>query len=294
MQYMDVNTASQKWGITGRRVRILCNDGRIDGAVRNGWSWLIPLDAPKPEDGRVLRRFRNLDIRPGYVDVEALKEASEGVNEEEYASVFVNLLPSTISFLFKLDGKDISPEDVAVVLEKKICYSLSLQEHLLIVNFTSILKNLFHKREKWNGAYFKEAYVRLLQGISDSDGEYEREYVEGKEEEEKVSVKAAMETTLKQYEDSWSLLHPLSSASILSGEIMRISPYKRAMSFFLYLVLAGELLRSNVLPPLLDSSLILEFKAAFSLVFTRGVYTDLTALVERMVLRSYVEIKKNV
>ena len=37
MQYMDVNTASQKWGITGRRVRILCNDGRIDGAVRNGW-----------------------------------------------------------------------------------------------------------------------------------------------------------------------------------------------------------------------------------------------------------------
>ena len=47
MQYMDVNTASRKWGITGRRVRILCNDGRIDGAVRNGWSWLIPADAPK-------------------------------------------------------------------------------------------------------------------------------------------------------------------------------------------------------------------------------------------------------
>ena len=33
MKYMDVATASEKWGITGRRIRILCNDGRIDGAL---------------------------------------------------------------------------------------------------------------------------------------------------------------------------------------------------------------------------------------------------------------------
>ena len=64
MKYMDVATASEKWGITGRRIRILCNDGRIDGAVRNGWTWQIPEDTPKPGDGRVLRKFRNLDIRP--------------------------------------------------------------------------------------------------------------------------------------------------------------------------------------------------------------------------------------
>ena len=139
MQYMDVNTASRKWGITGRRVRILCNDGRIDGAVRNGWSWLIPADAPKPGDGRVLRRFRNLDIRPGFVDVEALEEAREGVSVSDSSSSFVRLLPSTISYLFLLDGKEVSSEDVKVVLEGELCYSLSLQEHLLIVNFTSIL-----------------------------------------------------------------------------------------------------------------------------------------------------------
>ncbi len=292
MQYMDVNTASQKWGITGRRVRILCNDGRIDGAVRNGWSWLIPLDAPKPGDGRVLRRFRNLDIRPGFVDIEALNEAAEGIVAKDSASSFTRLLPSTISFLFVLDGKEVSPEDVRVVLEGKLCYSLSLQEHLLIVNFTSILKSLFKKKDKWNGGAFKEIYARLLQGISDSDGEYDREYLEGKEDE--ITVKAAMETTLKQYEDSWSLLHPLSSSSILTGEIMRISPYDTAQSFFLYLVLSGELLRGNVLPPLLDSSLLFEAKAAFSLVSSKGVYTDLTSLLERMVLRSYMEIKKNV
>lgn len=294
MQYMDVNTASRKWGITGRRVRILCNDGRIDGAVRNGWSWLIPADAPKPGDGRVLRRFRNLDIRPGFVDVEALEEAREGVSVSDSSSSFVRLLPSTISYLFLLDGKEVSSEDVKVVLEGELCYSLSLQEHLLIVNFTSILKNLFHSRDKWNGGALREIYIRLMQGIKESDGEYDREYIESKDEEEKVSVKAAMETMLKQYEDSWSLLHPLSSSAIISGEIGRISPYDTALSFFLYLVLSGELIRGDVLPPLLDSSLLFETKAAFSLVSSKGVYTDLTSLMERMVLRSYVEIKKNV
>ena len=256
MQYMDVNTASQKWGITGRRVRILCNDGRIDGAVRNGWSWLIPADAPKPGDGRVLRRFRNLDIRPGFVDVDTLHGMSSDFPLSSSSTSFVSLLPSTISFLFLLDGKEIGAEEVKVVLEGKLCYSLSLQEHLLIVNFTSILKNLFHKKDKWNGGTLKETYARLMQGILDSDGEYEREYLEGREDGEKISVKAAMETMLKQYEDSWSLLHPVSSSSILSGEITRISPYNSALSFFTYLVLGGELMRGGVLPPLLDSSIL--------------------------------------
>lgn len=293
MQYMDVNTAAQKWGITGRRVRILCNDGRIDGAVRNGWSWLIPSDSPKPGDGRVLRRFRNLDIRPGFVDIEALEEAKNEINTVECRNKFVSMLSTTISFLFLNEGKEISPMDVAVVLEGKLCYSLSLQEHLLIVNFTSILKSLFHNKDKWNGGKLREVYVRLMQGIEETDGEYDREFVSNKEEDP-ITVVAAMETTLKQYEDSWSLLHPVSSSSILSGEIMRISPYSKAMPFFFYLVMAGELLRGGILPPLAEYSLIPECKAAYSLVYGKGIYTDLTSLTERMILRSYGEMKKNV
>lgn len=49
---MSVNQAAQKWGISERRVRTLCNEGKISGAVKDGKSWLIPTDAAKPEDGR--------------------------------------------------------------------------------------------------------------------------------------------------------------------------------------------------------------------------------------------------
>ena len=72
MKYMDVSTASALWGISDRRIRYLCNEGRIDGAIKTGWSWTIPSDTPKPRDGRVLRHFKNLDIRPGGVDVDRL------------------------------------------------------------------------------------------------------------------------------------------------------------------------------------------------------------------------------
>ena len=293
MKYMDVATASEKWGIPGRRIRILCNDGRIDGAVRNGWTWQIPSDTPKPGDGRVLRKFRNLDIRPGFVDVAALEKASLALPIESSSTSFFSSIPSTVSFLFSAMGKDVSARDVATVLSGELSYSLTLQQHLLIVNFTSILRSLFKKREKWNGGRLKEIYIRLLQGISEVDGEYEREMVKGGRGEE-VSVKAAMENTLTQYEYSWSSLHPLSSALILTGEIMKVRPYISALPFYYYLILSGELLRGGLLPPLLDVSIMDEAKAAFSLCFTKGIYTDLTTLMERMEMRTYRELEENV
>ena len=55
MQYITVKQASERWGISDRRVRVLCAEGRIEGAVKEGRSYLIPEDALKPIDGRSLR-----------------------------------------------------------------------------------------------------------------------------------------------------------------------------------------------------------------------------------------------
>lgn len=55
MQYITVKQASERWGISDRRVRVLCADGRIEGVVKKGRSYLIPANALKPIDGRSLR-----------------------------------------------------------------------------------------------------------------------------------------------------------------------------------------------------------------------------------------------
>lgn len=52
MGYINVKTASEKWGITERRVTMLCRNGRVPGAVKDGKKWLIPVTADKPMDGR--------------------------------------------------------------------------------------------------------------------------------------------------------------------------------------------------------------------------------------------------
>lgn len=47
-ELITVQSAAQKWSITPRRVQILCNEGRIDGAIKKGGVWFIPAIAPKP------------------------------------------------------------------------------------------------------------------------------------------------------------------------------------------------------------------------------------------------------
>ena len=52
MEYMSCPEAAKKWGISERRVQILCRDNRIPGVSKLGYMWLIPKDAEKPIDGR--------------------------------------------------------------------------------------------------------------------------------------------------------------------------------------------------------------------------------------------------
>ena len=54
---MKTREAAEKWGITPRRVRILCSNGQVEGAWLEGKTWYIPDDASKP----VYRRFRAKD-----------------------------------------------------------------------------------------------------------------------------------------------------------------------------------------------------------------------------------------
>ena len=52
MRYIDVRTAANLWGISERRVTMLCRNGRIEGALKENGIWCIPNNIKKPEDGR--------------------------------------------------------------------------------------------------------------------------------------------------------------------------------------------------------------------------------------------------
>lgn len=68
--YLSVKETSEKWNISDRRIRTLCEQGKIAGALRVGKLWKIPANAQKPADGRqkavntfVATKAREMDKR---------------------------------------------------------------------------------------------------------------------------------------------------------------------------------------------------------------------------------------
>lgn len=52
MDYITTSEASKKWGISSRRIAILCQQNRIEGTIKKGKMWLIPCTSIKPKDAR--------------------------------------------------------------------------------------------------------------------------------------------------------------------------------------------------------------------------------------------------
>lgn len=53
MKYMTIQDAATKWEISSRRVQVLCAEGRLNGALKFGRQWAIPVETTKPEDARI-------------------------------------------------------------------------------------------------------------------------------------------------------------------------------------------------------------------------------------------------
>ncbi len=94
--FMTVKQVAEKWGISDRRVRILCAEGKIPGAYQQGRGWKIPIDAVKPADGRfkstesllvmIDRKKAELDKRRPLTKGEAQRLAEEFTVEYTYNS----------------------------------------------------------------------------------------------------------------------------------------------------------------------------------------------------------------
>ena len=94
--FMTVKQASEKWGISDRRIRVLCSEGKIQGAYQEGRGWKIPVDAKKPADGRykskesllaqIDRKKAELDSRRPLTAGEAERLKEEFVVEYTYNS----------------------------------------------------------------------------------------------------------------------------------------------------------------------------------------------------------------
>ena len=66
MDYITIKEASDKWGLSVRRVQTLCSEEQIDGAIRFSGVWAIPSRAKRPVDHRV-KSGRYIKPKENYV-----------------------------------------------------------------------------------------------------------------------------------------------------------------------------------------------------------------------------------
>ncbi|MCD7846463.1 MAG: Fic family protein [Oscillospiraceae bacterium] len=125
--YITVKEAAEKWGISDRRIRVLCADGKIPGAFHEGRGWRIPADARKPADGRYKSKesvFEQIERKKAELD--GKRSLTEGELErlrEEFA----------IEYTYNsnaIEGNTLTLNETAIVLQGLTVAQKPLKDHL--------------------------------------------------------------------------------------------------------------------------------------------------------------------
>ena len=137
MDYLKVSEAAAKWGISARRVRRLCADGRIGGVVRRGNLYLIPKDALRPTDARSHRNMATAytlllrqidDLRQKLATMRPLSPAEVDALREEF--VVEHTYNSNA-----IEGNTLTLKETQLVLQGVTIDRKPLRDHLETVGY---------------------------------------------------------------------------------------------------------------------------------------------------------------
>lgn len=128
--YMNVKSASEKWGISERRVRLLCADGKIDGAFLDGRSWKIPASAEKPSDGRRKSKTSIFDaIDEKITKLKEKRPLTEGETERLLEQFMIEFTYNSNA----IEGNTLTLRETDLVLRGLTIDKKPLSDHLEVI-----------------------------------------------------------------------------------------------------------------------------------------------------------------
>ena len=172
--YMTVKEASSRWGISDRRVRVLCSEGKIAGAYQEGRGWKIPVDAEKPADGRfkskesilaqIDRKKQELDGRRPLTEGEL-----ERLNEE-----------FTVEYTYNsnaIEGNTLTLRETDLVLRGLTVDQKPLKDHMEAVGHKEafdFVRELVKENAPLTESVIKQIHWLVLADKKDDRGVYRR------------------------------------------------------------------------------------------------------------------------
>ena len=125
--FFTVKQASEKWGISDRRIRVLCSEGKIPGAYREGRVWKIPVDAKKPADGRYKSKESLLEqIDRKKVELDSRRPLTAG----EFARLNEEFIVEYTYNSNAIEGNTLTLRETDLVLRGLTIDSKPLKDHM--------------------------------------------------------------------------------------------------------------------------------------------------------------------
>ena len=141
MKFMTTKEAAEKWEISERRIRQLLEEGRIEGAIKNGNSWNIPDYAIKPVDKRSVKPDNKgfiIDLPVNFFDkVDNMKKELD--SKRPFPKETLRTLKESINLEWTynsngIEGNTLTLRETQVVLEGITVGGKTLKEHLEVIN----------------------------------------------------------------------------------------------------------------------------------------------------------------
>lgn len=295
--YLSVKEVSEKWGITDRRIRVLCSEGRIEGATKIGRSWSIPENAVKPIDGRETQNVKYIGLDYNFKVIDELKEEIDNfrpLSANIAKSLHDKLVVEWTYNSNAIEGNTLTMSETKVVLEGITVGGKSIVEHLETINHKEailFIEDLIHNKEPLTERNLKNIKSTILKGIDNANS--------GKYRTENVLISGAkhippkhydldylMQKLMHEYQKEWHNIHPVIKATLLHGEFVKIHPFIDGNGRTARLLLNFELMKHGYTPIIIRNDRRAEYYEVLDLAHTTMDYGPFISLVSEFLIES--------
>lgn len=179
MEYKTVKEIAEQWGISDRRVRLLCQKGVIDGVVQKDRSYLIPENTIKPIDKRY-KKNKNISplYQPIFAKIDKLKDIlsqRRPLTQGELKRLHEEFM---IEFTYDsnaIEGNTLTLQETAMVLEGITIDTKPLKDHLEVVGHKDAfeyVQRIISEKVDFSERVIKDIHTLVLMDRPDDRGRY--------------------------------------------------------------------------------------------------------------------------
>lgn len=306
MEYLTVTQAAEKWGISTRRVRLLCADGEIDGVIRKGKLYMIPAETEKPLDKRKLPNKRKrgrfavilteIDIKK--VKLDDMRPLTAGETQRLRDEFMVDFTYNSNA----IEGNTLTLKETAMVLEGMTIDRKPLKDHLEAVGHRDAflyIEDIAQNKARLRDTEIKAIHSLVLMNRPEDKGVYRRipATIAGAYTEpvQPFLIEPKLVELLAENEDRKKTMHPIERIARFHLEFEGIHPFIDGNGRTGRLILNLELIRNGY--PAINVKFIdrKRYYDAFDAFYRDGKADDMVLLVAEYVnerLDRYLEIVK--